>query len=178
MIQIPVPVDPQVRATEPRSIDEAGVTQPVSEDQTASRDERRDQAKICEVPGSKNQCCGGMFEVGQGLLQFCMGRERTTDQAGRSGSGSVLRGCPDCGLNDIGMGRKAQVVVRGEEDDRAAGELDGWTSSGVKGVEVPGQRSVGQLSEAVLKHGDESLEIRGAGVFAPCGAPGTQVWLH
>jgi hypothetical protein len=39
VIQISVPVDSQVSATKPSPIDEAGVTEPISEDLSASCDE-------------------------------------------------------------------------------------------------------------------------------------------
>ena len=154
-------------AAEPRSVDEAGVTQPVGQDESASRDQRGNHAQVRQVPRPKDQCGSGLFEAGQCLFQICLRRERAADQTGRAGSCAVLPGCLYRGLNYFGMGRKAQVVVGGEEDDRTAVEPDGWTRGGLKRMEVPGQRSVGQLSEAVLKHGNDSLQTCGPGYSRP-----------
>ena len=61
------------------------------------------------------------------------------------------------------MGGETQVVVGGQQDDRAPCELDGWPGGRAECMETPGQRLGIQLLEAAMKHGGFSLIMRRSG---------------
>ena len=112
--------NPQLRAAQPRGVDETGMAKLVENDDILAGAKRGDRPHRRRVTAGETQSGPGALESRDRLLQALVRRERPANQAGcaRAKAGPLPlghRGLPECR-----MARQPQIVVRGKINQRAA----------------------------------------------------------
>ena len=123
MVGIGVMVDAELCAAESASIQEAGMAQPIGQDEALSSNHGRNHSKVRHIAGSKHQSGLRPFEGGKGCLQFFMGGQCAANQTRGSSPRAVLLRCADRGLDDVRVGCQSQIVVGAQENHALPGPL-------------------------------------------------------
>ena len=122
VLEVAVAVDEGLGPRQPAAVDDAGVVQLVAEDDLVLAGEGRDHAGVGQVPGAEQERRLIALELGQAFLERPVRSHPARDQARGPGPGAPPDRRLGGGFAHPRVAGEPQVVVRAEEEDRAAVE--------------------------------------------------------
>ena len=158
VLDVAVAVDEGLGAREAAAVDDAGVVQLVGEDDLAAAGQGGDRAGVGEVAGAEEERRLVALEAGEPLLQLPVRLHVARDQPRGAGAGPPAQRRLGGGLAHLGAIGEAEVVVRAEEEDRAAVERDARPLRSLDQSQLPVEPPLAELLEPL---GDVAHAARG-----------------
>src|SRR5437764_2065085 len=103
--------DAYFRAAQSRSVYDAGMNQPIEDDDIVLADQRADRSDGGSVTAREHQRRLGFFESRERFLQFMVRQERAADQPGRAGASAIFFDRFDRGGFQARIIGQAQIIV-------------------------------------------------------------------
>jgi hypothetical protein len=114
MIEVPVPVDEDLRAAEPAPVNDRGMVQCVAENLITFAHQRRNDSQIRKVSRREHQCGFFLLKACEPGFQPFMDLQVATDQSGATRRSMKLLDCSLRRRLDPRMGSQPEIIVAGE----------------------------------------------------------------
>ena len=125
------------RATQAAAVDDAGVIECVRDDDIVLAEERRDRARVGREAALEDKGGLGLLERGEPRLELDAQRERPGDRADRARADAESSSGLDDPRDEQRVVRQAEVVVRGEVDDRSVVDVRSRPLSAIEHARRP-----------------------------------------
>lgn len=164
VVGVGVIVDVHRGAAEAEAIDQARMVEAIAEGDVAPSKESRERTDVGGVAAGEEERRGEGDPCGEGAFGLEMDAATARDEPGCAGTDSMFGQRGTAALDEARVVGETEIVVRAEEENGAAINVDEWTVGRFEGVGTPQKTSALQLEEL----GAEDVEdghgaIMGAG---------------